>query len=202
MARQLGSGLLRHGFAVRLGSRQPAKLAEWSSGAGPSASVGSFAEAAAHGDPVILATRGSAVLEAISLAGLPSFAGKVVIDATNPLDFSRGMPPGLFVGTTDSLGEQVQRHLPQARVVKCFNTVGNARMIDPQFSGGSPPMMICGDDAGAKAAVTSLLHEVGWKNVLDVGSIDGARWLEALVPLWVRVGQSLGGFDHAFAPVR
>lgn len=196
----LGSGLRRHGFDVMVGSRSPGKLADWQKETG--ARTGTFAEAARHGDVVILATAGTGVENAIDLAGAASFAGKLVLDATNPLDFSDGSPPGLFVGTTDSLGERIQRMLPQARVVKCFNTVSNPQMVDPKFRQGAPPMLICGDDAGAKKEAEALLMELGWPGVRDVGGIDGARWLEALVPLWVRVGVSLGAWDHAFTTVR
>lgn len=105
-------------------------------------------------------------------------------------------------GTTDSLGERIQRKLPDAKVVKCFNTVTNSQMIDPRFRDGVPPMMICGDDADAKKRTEAFLREVGWPGVLDVGGIDGARWLEALVALWARVGMATGEWTHAFKVVR
>lgn len=201
VAKQLGRGLARHGFDVLLGSREPKKLAAWAQEGSGRSAVGTFAEAAAHGEIVILATRGEGTESALEIAGPARFAGKLVLDATNPLDFSHGMPPGLFVGTTDSLGERVQRKLPTAHVVKCFNTVSNAQMIDPKFREGTPPMLICGNDPGAKKRTADLLRVVGWPTVLDVGGIDGARWLEALVPLWVRAAQPLNTFGHAFKPV-
>ncbi|HUI38058.1 MAG TPA: NAD(P)-binding domain-containing protein, partial [Thermoplasmata archaeon] len=191
VGKRLGDGFARHGFEVMVGSRDPAKLESWRKETQGKVSVGTFAETAAHGEIVILATHGEGTESAVELAGPPNFRGKLVLDATNPLDFSHGMPPGLFVGTTDSLGERVQRRLPDARVVKCFNTVGNARMIDPHFDEGTPPMIICGDDAGAKKETEAILRELGWPGALDAGGIEGARWLEALVPLWVRVGASL-----------
>lgn len=196
----LGRGLARHGHDVMIGSREPTseKLTQWRSAVGKSGHVGSFADAAQFGEIVILATHGGGTESALELAGAAPFQGKVVIDATNPLDFSHGMPPGLLVGTTDSLGERVQRRIPEAKVVKCFNTVSNTRMIDPQFTEGRPAMLICGDDAAAKASVDRLLRELGWPGTIDVGGIDGARWLEALVPLWVRVGAAKGTFQHAF----
>lgn len=199
----LGRGLARHGHDVMIGSREPSseKLTKWKSSVGKSAHVGSFADAARFGEIVILATNGAGTEPALELAGAAPFKGKVVIDATNPLDFSRGMPPGLFVGTTDSLGERVQRKLPEARVVKCFNTVGNAQMIDPKFTEGRPAMLLCGNDAEAKRTVERLLKELGWPGAIDAGGIDGARWLEALVPLWVRVGAARGTFAHAFEVV-
>src|SRR6267378_2345109 len=97
-----------------------------------------------------------------------------------------------------ALGERVQRRVPDAKVVKCFNTVPNTQMVDPKFAGGNPEMLICGDDAAAKQKVVSILKEFGWPGAIDVGGIEGARWLEATVPLWVLVGQQLGRWDHAF----
>lgn len=198
----LGRGLAKHGFDVVVGTRSPEKLAEWRKSVTGKVAVGSFADAARHGELVVLATNGEGTENALHLAGFSSFAGKIVVDATNPLDFSRGMPPGLTVGTTDSLGERVQRWLPDARVVKCFNTVPNSQMIDPQFAEGTPLMLIAGNDASAKKQVEELLRTVGWPGVLDVGGIDGARWLEALVPLWVRACVALGSWRVAFKAVQ
>jgi predicted dinucleotide-binding enzyme len=202
VAQALGRGLARHRFEVMLGTRDPAKLAAWKAEPPGTRSVGSFADAARFGDPVILATLGSAAEEVVRLAGPSAFDGKLLIDATNPLDFSKGMPPGLFVGLSDSLGERVQRAAPKAHVVKCFNTVGNTQMVDPKFREGAPRMLICGNDAAAKARVEALVQELGWPGALDVGGIDGARWLEALVPLWVRASSALNAWDGAFRFVR
>src|SRR5207249_3202154 len=138
-------------------------------------STGSPSETAAHGEVIVLATLGAAAEEAIELAGRDNFDGKVVIDVTNPLDFSKGMPPGLFVGTTDSLGERIQRRLPKAKVVKCFNIISNVSMVDPKVPGGPPDMLIAGDDAAAKKKVTGILKEFGWPGSIDIGGIDGAR---------------------------
>jgi 8-hydroxy-5-deazaflavin:NADPH oxidoreductase len=198
VGKQLGRGFARHGFDVTLGSRDQAKLEAWRKETPGKVATGTFAQAAAHGDIVVLALNGAAVESAIDLAGPKNFSGKLVIDATNPLDFSHGMPPGLLFGTTDSLGERVQRKLPDAKVVKCFNTVSNTKFIDPKFKEGAPPMMICGNDAGAKKQVEAILRELGWPGALDVGGIDAARWLEALVPLWVRTAQVLNTYEHAF----
>lgn len=202
VAQQLGSGLAKHGYDVMLGSREPGKLDSWRKGTKGKVSAGTFAQAVAHGDVVILATLGAGTESALDLVGTKPFEGKLVLDATNPLDFSHGMPPGLYLGTNDSLGERVQRKLPAAHVVKCFNTVGNAQMVDPRFKAGVPPMLICGNDANAKKRTEALLRDLGWPGVLDVGDIAGARWLEALVPLWVRTGQRLKTFEHAFGVVR
>jgi len=194
----LGRGFASRGHDVMIGSRTPDsdKLKAWKEKAGSNASTGTFTKAANHGELIVLATLGSATEDAIDLAGSSSFRGKIVIDATNALDFSKGMPPGLFVGTTDSLGERVQRKLPEARVVKCFNTVGNSQMVDPTYEGVE--MMICGNDAAAKQEVVKILKEFGWKGAIDIGGIDGARWLEALTPLWVRVAISLNSWNSIF----
>lgn len=194
----LGRGLARHGHAVMLGTRDPSKLKGWQDET--KQRVGSFADAAKHGEIVILALNGAGALHALDLAGPGAFSGKLVLDATNPLDGN--MPPGLFVGTTDSLGERIQRKLPQAKVVKCFNTVSNEKMVDPVFQEGAPPMLIAGDDAGAKRVTEEFLRTIGWPGALDVGGIQGARWLEALVPLWVSVALAKGqAWGHAFKSV-
>lgn len=202
VGKELGRGFAKHGFDVMLGSRDPTKLEPWRKETRGKVSAGTFAQSAAHGDFVVLALNGAATEAAIDLAGAKNFSGKLVIDATNPLDFSRGMPPGLLFGTTDSMGERVQRKLPDAKVVKCFNTVSNVKMVDPKFKEGVPPMLICGNDAGAKKSVDAILRELGWPGALDVGGIEGARWLEALVPLWVRLAQSWNTYEHAFKVVR
>jgi len=194
----LGRGFASRGHDVMIGSRNPDsdKLKAWVSNAGKVASTGSFADAASHGSVLVLATLGTAAEEVIDLAGPSNFSGKLLIDVTNPLDFSKGMPPGLFVGTTDSLGERIQRKLPEARVVKCFNTVGNSQMVDPTYRGVE--MLICGNDKAAKAEVTMMLKEFGWNGAIDAGGIEGARWLEALVPLWVRIGIALDNWNNIF----
>jgi 8-hydroxy-5-deazaflavin:NADPH oxidoreductase len=202
VGKQLGRGFAKHGYDVMLGSRDPAKLETWKKETSGHVSVGTFAQAAAHGAFVVVATSGAGTESALDLAGARNFSGKLVLDASNPLDFSHGMPPGLFVGTTDSLGERVQRKLPDAKVVKCFNTIGNIRMIDPKFQEGTPPMLICGNDAAAKKKTEAILRDLGWPGAFDAGGIDAARWLEALVPLWVRAAQALNTYEHAFKIVR
>lgn len=202
VAKALGSGLARHGFLVMLGTREPAKLADWRAAGPAERKVGSFADAARHGEIVVLATNGTGTEAAVGLAGAAAFEGKVVVDATNPLDFSHGPPPGLTVGLTDSLGERVQRALPGARVVKCFNTVPNSQMVDPKFDEGTPKMLLCGDDPAAKQQVDALVRRLGWPGSIDLGGIDAARWLEALVPLWVRASMKEGTWNGAFRFVR
>jgi len=185
---------------VKIGSRnvKSKELVSWLKEAKGKATVGSPSEAAAHGEVIVLAVVGEAAEAAIDLAGPKNFDGKVVIDAMNPLDFSTGKTPGLFVGTTDSLGERIQRKLPMARVVKCFNIVGHVNMVDPKVPGGPPDMLIAGNDAAAKKKVTGIVKEFGWPGAIDVGGIDSARWLEAMVPLWVRVCLTLGDWNVAW----
>ena len=157
------------------------------------------AEAVDGADLVVLAVRGDAAVELVTslAAGLD---GGVLVDTTNPLDLSGGAP-ALFVGTNDSLGEQVQRAVPGARVVKAYNTVGNALMVDPQLPGGPPTMLLAGDDAEAKAVVTGLLQDTGW-DVADLGGIGASRCLEAVCMAWVAYGAAHGTWDHAFKLLR
>ena len=197
VAKSLAKGFLATGDEVKLGSRDPEKLADFVKSAGKGASAGTFEETVRFGEVIALATLGQGTENAIRLAGPKNFAGKVVIDATNPLDFSKGMPPTLFVGTTDSLGEQIQRLVPNARVVKAFNTVGNAHMINPQFPGGPPDMFICGNDAEGKKIVTQICGHFGW-GVIDLGGIENSRYLEPMCLVWVLHGVRSGSWNHAF----
>lgn len=197
VGRVLAAGFIGLGHEVRVGSRDPEKLRQWADAAGERASLGSFRETAEFGDLIVLATLGTGTESAIHLGGLENFAGKVVIDATNPLDFSQGMPPKLFVGTTDSLGEQVQRLIPNARVVKAFNTAGNALMVNPQLPGGPPDMFLCGNDDGAKKIVSQICVHFGW-GVIDIGGIEGSRYLEPMCMTWVLHGIRTNSWTHAF----
>lgn len=199
----LGRGFVARGHEVKLASRDPKgkRPTEWLSKVKGTASAGTYEEAARHGEVIVLAALGGAIEDVIRTAGVRNFVGKLVIDVTNPLDFSKGMPPGLFVGTTDSLGERIQRLIPEAKVVKAFNTVPNAQMVDPKFAGGAPMMMIAGNDAAAKTKLAAILREFGWPGALDIGGIEAARWLEAAVGLWVRVGSAIGRWDHALKVV-
>jgi len=192
----LGRGFATRGHEVRIGTRDPGKLDGWCSDVGPLASVGSGAECASWAELIIISILGSAVEGVLRAAGVEHFAGKVVIDASDPLEFGSGRP-GLFVGTTDSLGERVQRWLPEARVVKALNTVFAAVMVEPARSGGDPDMFIAGNDPAAKQQVCTLLAAFGW-SVVDIGDIQNARWLEALSLLWVVYHQQTGTLHHAF----
>lgn len=162
----------------------------------PRMRLATFAEAARHGEIVISALAGTAVLDALRTAdeGGKNLAGKVLVEVSNPLDFSKGMPPTLSVSNTDSLGEQVQRAFPRARVVKTLNTVNALVMVDPgQVAGGDHSMFVCGNDPEAKAVVRSMLTEsFGWRDVIDLGDITSARATEMLLPIWVRLWGALG----------
>ena len=186
----LATGYPKHGHEVRIGTRQSEV------GGHP---VDTPTGAAAWGDIVVLAVKGDAAVE-LATSVKDQTAGKVVIDTTNPLEFSTGKP-GLFVGWNDSLGEQIQRAIPDAKVVKAYNIVGNTLMIDPELPGGPPTMLIAGDDADAKTTVTDLLTDTGWE-VSDLGGIEGSRHLEAMCIAWVLYGINAGGWDHAFKVLR
>jgi predicted dinucleotide-binding enzyme len=154
----------------------------------PQARLGPFAEAAAHGEIVVNATSGGASLEALGLAGAANLDGKVLIDVANPLDFSQGMPPSLFVKDTDSLGEQIQRAFPQARVVKSLNTMTARVMVHPEaVAGGDHTVFVCGNDPAAKATVIALLQRFGWADIIDLGDITSARGTEMVLPIWLRL---------------
>jgi 8-hydroxy-5-deazaflavin:NADPH oxidoreductase len=199
VAQTLGSAFVDLGHDVRLGSRSPDSdaLRTWKGQAGPKASTGTFAEAAAYGEMLVVSTRGVENENAIRLAGPKHFSGKVVIDTTNPLAFTPGQPPRLAYGASDSAGERVQRLLPDAHVVKAFNTVGSPHMYRPIFPGGPPDMFYCGNDEAAKKTVAEWLKRFGW-NPVDVGGIEGARLLEPMCVLWVTMGIRGGSWDIAF----
>jgi predicted dinucleotide-binding enzyme len=192
----LATGFLKKGHPVMIGSRDSRKLSGWLRHAGPGAQVGTFAETAQFGELVVLSVLGSAAEEVVRLAGVGNFTGKIVIDASDPLDFSSGQP-GLFVGTTDSLGERIQRLIPDAYVVKGLNVVQADVMINPSLTGDEPDMFIAGNDDAAKQVVTQLLGEFGWP-VIDMGGIESARWLEALSLAWVVYSHRTGKTHHAF----
>jgi predicted dinucleotide-binding enzyme len=163
----------------------------------PGVRVGTFADAAGHGELVINATNGMGSLQALQQSGADNFAGKILIDISNPLDFSQGMPPTLAVLNTDSLGEQIQRALPAAKVVKTLNTLSASLMVNPrQLAGGNHALFVSGDDAAAKAQVSAWLAEwFGWQYIIDLGDITTARGTEMYLPLWLRLWGALGTGD-------
>ncbi len=202
VGRVLAGGIAALGHRVTLGSRDAAKAREVAARAGNGVAAGTFAEAVKGAELVVLATSWAGTENALRLAGGPSaFAGKIVLDATNPLDFSKGAPPRLTHAGDDSGGEQVQRWLPGARVVKAFNTVGNAHMVNPSFPGGPPDMLVAGDDEGAKRTVSDLARALGW-SVVDLGGIASARWLEGLAMAWIVHGFRTSTWNHAWKLLR
>jgi predicted dinucleotide-binding enzyme len=182
----IASKLVELGHEVTMGARAAGneKAVAWAAGAGDGAAEGSFADAAAHGELLFNCTAGTASLDALRAAGEEELRGKVLVDVANPLDSSKGMPPTLSVCNDDSLGEQIQREFPGARVVKALNTVNAAAMVSG-IAGSN--LFVCGDDAAAKKEVTSLVADFGWPadSVLDLGGIDAARGMEMYLPLWL-----------------
>ena len=197
----LGSGMVGQAISARMaelghdvmiGSRDSKKLSDWHA-AHRDVRIGSFEEAAAHGEILFNATNGAASLDALKMAGESNVNGKVLVDISNPLDFSKGMPPSLLVTNTDSLGERIQRAFPAVKVVKALNTVTAPLMVNPhKVAGGDHHLFICGDDEIAKEKVTELLKGFGWTHLIDLGDITNARATEGVLPLWVRLYGRLG----------
>jgi predicted dinucleotide-binding enzyme len=186
----IGSRLVGLGHEVRMGSRQAVneKAQAWVKAQGVRASAGTFADAAKFGELVFNCTAGMASLEALKAAGAANLNGKVLIDISNPLDFSKGMPPTLFVSNGDSLGEQIQRAFPEAKVVKALNTLNCDLMVNPLgLNGGEHDVFVCGNDATAKGRVVEILKGwFGWKHVVDLGDLSAARGTESYLLLWLR----------------
>jgi|SRR5450631_984609 len=195
----IGSALLDLDHQVMLGARDAAneKASAWAAEAGERASHGTFRDAAGFGEIVINATSGDGTLPALEAAGTDQLAGKVVIDVSNPLDFSNGFPPSLSVPSTDSLAERIQRAHPSARVVKTLNTMTCAVMVEPARVLGEHQVFVCGDDVDAKVTVGELLGSLGWPadRVIDLGGLTGARATESYVLFWVYVRIALGSND-------
>lgn len=203
VAKALGHGFIKTGHTVMISSRDPKqeKVQAWVAQYPEQAKGGSFQEAAKFGEVLVIATEWNGTKNALELAGVDNFARKTVIDVTNPLDFSEGQPPKLALGFTTSAGEEVQKLLPEANVVKAFNTVGNPHMFQPFFPDGTPDMFYCGNDAGAKNTVAEILATFGW-NSIDLGDITCARYLEPLAMIWIRHYGNTGSGNHAFKLLR
>ena len=199
----LAAGFLKHGHSVAIGTRDPAKLADFKADH-LSAEVRPFAEAAAFGDVVALAVGGEVALHALNYIGAAAIDGKPVIDACNPIG---GGPPvagvlSFFTGQNESLMERLQKAYPEAHFVKAFNSVGAQHMVNPEFAGGRPTMFICGGDAKAKRTVAALCDEFGW-DVADMGAVEAARAIEPLCKLWCIPGIGRGDWSpHAFKLLR
>jgi predicted dinucleotide-binding enzyme len=202
VAKVLASGFLKHGHEVMIGTRTPEKLAEWAA-QNPSGATGSFADASAFGELLVLAVKGSASAEALRLAGAQFLEGKAIIDATNPI---ADAPPvngvlRFFTDNDESLMEQLQIEFPDAHFVKAFNSVGNISMVNPVFPGGKPTMFICGNHEAAKQQVGEILEQFGWETA-DMGSVEAARAIEPLCMLWCIPGFSRNEWTHAFKLLR
>lgn len=206
VGRALVGKLVSLGHEVMMGARQAGNETAviWADGAGMLASQGSFADAARFGEMIVNATNGAATLDALAAAGVENVAGKVLIDVANPLDTSRGMPPSLSVCNTDSLGEQIQRAFPDARVVKTLNTMNAEVMVDPGLVPGPHTVFVSGDDAAAKASAAELLRSFGWprESILDLGDISTARGTEMYLTLWLRLWATLGAGHFNIQVVR
>jgi predicted dinucleotide-binding enzyme len=198
VAKALGSGFLKHGHDVMMGTRTASKLADWAK-QNPRASVGGFADAARFADLVVLAVKGTVALDALRDAGAANLAGKPVIDATNPI---ADAPPvngvlKFFTSLDESLMERLQRDFPAAHFVKAFNSVGHPLMVNPQFKGGKPTMFLCGNDEAAKQTARGILDQFGWE-AADMGKAEGARAIEPLCMLWLIPGFLRNQWSHAF----
>jgi hypothetical protein len=194
----LADGFLQHGHTVMIGSRSPEKLADWVKEHN-GGQAGTFAQAAEFGEALVLAVKGSVASEALLQAGADNLAGKVVMDATNPI---ADKPPvngvlRYFTNLDESLMEKLQKQFPEAKFVKAFNSVGAPRMVNPDFAGGKPTMFICGNDAGAKKTVSGILDQFGWETA-DMGAVEAARAIEPLCMLWCIRGFAHNQWGHAF----
>lgn len=190
----LGSKLIQLGHEVIMGSRSKNndKASAWVQKSGALASQGSFADAAAAGELILNCTLGSASIEALTQAGEDNLAGKILWDLSNPLDFSKGMPPSLFVSNTDSLGEQIQRAFPRTRVIKTLNTINCNLMVDAASLPGDHTLFLCGNDAEAKITSRDLISTwFGWRDIIDLGDITASRATESYLHLWLRLWGAL-----------
>ena len=198
VAKTLAGGFLKHGHEVVMGTRTPAKLADWAK-QNPKGRVGTFDEAAKFAELAVLAVKGTAATDALHAAGAANLEGKTVIDATNPI---ADLPPTngvlrFFTNLDESLMERLQREFGNVRLVKAFNSVGSMHMVNPEFRGARPTMFICGNDEGAKKSVTGILEQFGWETA-DMGKAEAARAIEPLCMLWCIPGFLRNDWKHAF----
>lgn len=200
VAKTLGHGFIKHGYQVKMGTSNPHKLDEWLLHAGGNGSVGSFAEAAAFGETLVLAVQGEAAMHVMNAAGKTHVSGKTIIDTTNPIDHSRPPAHGVlryFTEKEGSLMQHLQMEFPEAHFVKAFNSAGNKYMVNPSFPDGEPTMFICGNHDPAKAEVTEILDTFGWETE-DMGSAESANCIESLCILWCIPGMLRNKWNHAF----
>ncbi|HVK39121.1 MAG TPA: NAD(P)-binding domain-containing protein [Candidatus Kapabacteria bacterium] len=206
VGRTIGARLAQFGHTVMMGSRSATNetAQKWAEEVGDNTCHGTFADAARHGEIVFNCTSGVNSLAALELAGRENLDGKVLIDVSNPLDFSQGFPPSLSVCNTDSLGEQIQAAYPDVKVVKTLNTMNCGIMVDPALVPGDHTVFVSGNDADAKAQVIERLEEFGWNRdaIIDLGDITTARGPEMMLPVWVRLYAAFGNANFNFNVVR
>ena len=189
----ISNRLAELGHEVMIGTREPSKSGDKLKSKNEAVKVGTFAESAAFGQILFNATNGAGALEALNMAGESNLNGKVLVDISEPLDFSNGMPPSLFVSNTDSLGEQIQRAFTQVKVVKTLNTITANVMVYPQHvANGDHHVFVSGNDAQAKEQVVDILKSFGWIHILDLGDITTARATEMYIAIWLRLWGTLG----------
>lgn len=198
----LGAKLVSMGHEVMMGGRSADNEKVQGFVARTGGRAGDFAAAAAFGELVIHCTRGDTALEVLRQAGSQNLVGKILLDISNPLDFSRGFPPSLSISNTDSLGETIQREFPDARVVKSLNTVTAAVMVNPAMIHGAHTVFVSGNDKPAKGKIMDLLRAFGWVSIIDLGDITSARATEQMLPLWTRLYSAFGTGEFNFAVLR
>jgi predicted dinucleotide-binding enzyme len=191
VGKTIGSKLAALGHEVKMGSRTAGneKAMEWAKGNGAGASQGTFAQAAAFGEIIFNCTSGGVSLEALKMAGANNMNGKILVDISNPLDFSMGMPPVLIPSlcNTTSLGEEIQKAYPSVQVVKTLNTMTSSLMVNAAAVPGEHDVFMSGNDTGTKEKVKEVLGWFGWKAPIDLGDISTARGSEMLLPIWLRL---------------
>lgn len=204
VGKTLGSGFIKHGYEVMIGSRDESKLEDWKAQEGTMAHSGSFKEAASFGELIVLACLGEAAEKVLESAGEEAINGKTIIDATNPIDHTRSPENGVlqfFTNLDDSLMERLQIKFPNANFVKAFNSIGSPHMVNPDFGGQMPSMFICGNNENAKKEVKGILDLFGFETV-DMGNAEAARAIEPLCILWCIPGFIRNEWSHAFKLLR
>lgn len=201
VGKTIGGKMVELGHQVMMGSRTKdnVKAAEFVASQGKGAFQGTFADAAAFGEVIFNCTKGEHSQEVLTLAGAEHLKGKILMDVSNPLDFSKGFPPSLTICNTDSLGETLQRAFPEVKIVKTLNTMNCVLMMNPGNLKGPHDVFVCGNDDSAKLKVTEILQQwLGWENVIDLGDITNSRGTEMLLPIWVRLYGKFGNGNFNF----
>jgi predicted dinucleotide-binding enzyme len=206
VGKTIANKLLQLGYEVKMGSRTSnnEKALKWLRAAGPNAQIGTFEEVTIQSDILFNCTKGASVEEAIRLAGIENLKSKIVIDLSNPLDFSNGMPPTLIpqYANSWSMGEAIQQLCPETFVVKTLNMVNCEVMVNAALAGDNASMFVCGNDSESKLTVSKLLEEFGWNDIIDLGDIGASRGMEMLLPIWLRLWKATGTGHLAFKIVR